>query len=105
LFRQRLCDNLSAAVKAGNKSPSAPQPVSVILFEGARGMSKGVSAEQVLVCIRRQWNGKDRAFVLLEDILDPHWSRISGGVRAVSPFPMISGYISCEIPSSQLFNF
>jgi hypothetical protein len=50
----------------------------------------------VIITVRRQWNSPLRADYRLADVRRPHWSQVSGGVDAPSPYPMLSAYVQCD---------
>ncbi|POX92238.1 hypothetical protein C3477_24660 [Mycobacterium kansasii] len=52
--------------------------------------------EPETVWVRRHWNDTLGAEYRLTDVSGWHWSRVSGGVRAVSPRPMMTGYVMCD---------
>ena len=48
-------------------------------------------AEEMLVCVQREWDGWQTAEVLLRDLQNIHWFRPD---RA--PRPLVHGYVSCS---------
>lgn len=53
------------------------------------------SPEQT-VTVRRQWNHWEKAQYRLEDLEGVHWSKMSGGVRAVAPRHFLHAYVQCD---------
>src|SRR5207247_4406995 len=49
-----------------------------------------------LVTVRRQWNDHRLATYHLDDVDDPHWSEMSGGIAAPAPRPFLHGYVWCD---------
>jgi hypothetical protein len=48
-------------------------------------------AEEMLVCVQREWDGWQTAEVLLRDLQHIHWFRPNG-----APRPLVHGYVSCS---------
>jgi hypothetical protein len=59
-------------------------------------MPEDCLSKETPVFVRRQPNGHDGAEVRLGDLVDPHWSSISGGVGVPSPYLMLCAYIRCD---------
>ena len=55
------------------------------------------------IIVRRQWSAWRKARFKLSDVSDFHWTRISGGVQAISPKPFLHAYVMCnEMISGEL---
>ena len=48
------------------------------------------TADEVLVCVQREWNGWQTAEVRLSDLHDIHWFQPDH-----APRPLVHGYVSC----------
>ncbi len=48
------------------------------------------------VWARRQWNDWRHAKYRLEDLEQPHWDNLSGGVMSVAPQYFLHGYVWCD---------
>jgi hypothetical protein len=49
-----------------------------------------------LVAVRRQPDDHEEALYRLADLRGPHWSQVSGGVRARAPYSGIYAYVACD---------
>jgi len=60
--------------------------------------------EEMKVTVCRQWNDHRKIKVNLSALSGFHISKISGGVQARSPYPMLYAYMACDnIPESKEF--
>jgi hypothetical protein len=48
-------------------------------------------ADEMFVCVQREWNGWQTAEVLLKDLQNIHWFQPDH-----APRPMVHGYVSCS---------
>ncbi len=53
-------------------------------------------ARDKLVVVRRQWNDYRTATYRLDNVWDPKWRTVSGGVNAMAPQPFIHARVWCN---------
>jgi hypothetical protein len=51
---------------------------------------QAATADDILVCVQREWNGWQTAEVRLSDLHDIHWFQPDH-----APKPLVHGYVSC----------
>lgn len=65
-------------------------------MKGRKSRCGETGAFNLQVVVRRQWNDSRQGRVDFNKIQDIRWSKVSGGIKARTPEPLLMGFVWCD---------